>query len=861
MIDFPRNEQADRAVRFISNLTLSGDFRGQPFVLRDWQESIIRRLFGTLKEDGSRQYTECGIWLPRKNAKALALDTPLPTTSGWTTMGEVQPGEELFDEGGNPCRVLAVSDVFLGNACYRVRFSDGTSIIADAGHLWTTHTRKPEHSIGTYTTEEIKRTLRVSSRKDLNHRIPVAKALRTDDAKLPVDPYVLGAWLGDGNSHNSRITYSNSDRHIIDHCQELGYRVGVEARDARRPTTISVTLGVTRGVSSEDSLQVKLRDLNLLGNKHIPILYLRASYSQRLELLRGLMDTDGTCSKRGQCWISLTNEKLALGVIELVRSLGWKATVKEEIARVNGKSCGTVFRIQFWAFSDTPVFRLKRKAERQKDRPKNSPRSETLMITSVEEVPSVPVRCVYVDSPSHLYLAGRGLTPTHNTELAAAISCYELMTSRIESQIYTAAASREQASIIFKKVAGMIRENPLMSSRVKIIDSQKRIVHKNTGTILASVSRDAGPIHGLEPSMVIADEIHAWRSSELWTALTTGSGTRSDKLFLTITTAGVYDPTSFEWQMYEYACKVRDGLIDNPNYLPIIYAAEEDEDWLDEEVWHRVNPALGDFRSLEDMRQLAQKAIDMPSFENEFRQLYLNQHTAQKVRWIPIDKWLACGREEVVQGDKDSTVAAFDLSTKQDITALVVLSQSGDKTIATPYFWIPEETAHDKEKQDRTPYTAWQRAGVIRYTEGRRVHYGRIAKEIEEEIAPRHGFRDIVFDPWNAGGIEQQLEDAGFNVIEMNQNNYRQMNEGCRELDALLASGSFEHPNNECFNWMAGNVDLDRNKMGHVRPVKSSEINRCDGITALVMGLAYLLVKKNGDDGPSIYSEEGNMSW
>lgn len=441
------------------------------------------------------------------------------------------------------------------------------------------------------------------------------------------------------------------------------------------------------------------------------------------------------------------------------------------------------------------------------------------------------------------------------TELAAAMACYVLMTSKTEAEIYTAAGELKQAALMFSKVKGMIERNHQLRSRVKIVDSQKRIVHKKTGSLFCSLSSDGDTKHGYNPSMVIADEVHVWKKRELWTALTTGSDTRENPLFMTITTAGLYDPTSLEWQLYEYACKVRDGIQEDPTYLPVIYAAPEDADWLDEDLWHRVNPALGTFRSLEKMRQLAHKAKEMPSLENDFRRLYLNQHTAQKVRWLPMDRWLACGEESVLQGDKEDTIAAFDLSTKQDITALVVVSKLGDRISATPYFWIPKETALDKEKQDRTPYLAWERNGMIRFTEGRRVHYGQIADEIHNEIGPRHGFREIVFDPWNAGGIEQELEDSGFSVIEMNQNNYKQMNEGCRELEALLASKSFEHLKNDCFNWMASNVDVDKNRQGHIRPVKSSEINRCDGMTALVMGLSYLLVK--GKQTASPYSERG----
>ena len=170
------------------------------------------------------------------------------------------------------------------------------------------------------------------------------------------------------------------------------------------------------------------------------------------------------------------------------------------------------------------------------------------------------------------------------SELAAAICAVFIFLDDQQGEIYSAAAEREQAGIIFKKLQNMIESSDLLRDRVKIIPTQKRIIHKKTGTVFASLSSDHASKHGYNPSVVIGDEIHCWHRRDLWTALTTGSATRTEPLFLTITTAGNRDEGALEWELYEYACKVRDGSVDDPTFLPVIYEIKQGEDWLDEEV-------------------------------------------------------------------------------------------------------------------------------------------------------------------------------------------------------------------------------------------------------------------------------------
>ena len=360
--------------------------------------------------------------------KALALDTPLPTPTGWTTMGDVEVGDHVFDDKGQPARVVGATGVMVDHDCFEVVFSDGSTIVADAEHRWMTWSqgarksddvaarRRRRTPVGSgydqshkrlqpevRTTRQIAESLRGRAGRT-EHSIPTCGPLQCPEAELAVDPYVLGVWLGDGASAHGGIT--TADEEILVAVAGAGY-----------PVTKWGDQGGTRPYGwGTRGLQPGLRALEVLGDKHIPPAYLRASVAQRLSLLCGLMDTDGSVSRAsGQCKLSFVNRRLAEGAYDLIAGLGIKAVLSEGQAMLAGRDCGPRYRI---CFTPTmPVFRLPRKLAGQRLR-SPSPNRRRRYIVDVRPVASVPVRCISVDSPSHLYLAGRSCIPTHNTEEA-----------------------------------------------------------------------------------------------------------------------------------------------------------------------------------------------------------------------------------------------------------------------------------------------------------------------------------------------------------------------------------------------------------------------------------------------------------
>nr|WP_218909284.1 replicative DNA helicase [Nocardiopsis sinuspersici] len=367
--------------------------------------------------------------------KALALDTPLPTTGGWTTMGAVEVGTELIAADGTPTRVVAATDVMTDRPCFEIEFDDGTTVVADAEHQWFTHTRAsrraareaevrgvaPKVLPEVRTTREIARTLRPETAdRRLNHSVGNAAAIELPERDLPLPPYFLGAWLGDGASAAARIT--SKDPEVLLNIEaeglvtkpvgstEMTYGVFLAEEDTA-PT-------VRDCVGRHGSVQALLRTAGVLGNKHIPQEYLRASIAQRRSLLAGLVDTDGTVDAGGSVQFAVTDERLANDFRELAHSLGYRTGMSTR--RVSGRTeaSSTCYTVTFGSARE--VFRIERKqrAHRERGGSRGYARIGSRFVTDVRPVESVPVRCVQVDHPDHLFLATRSMIPTHNSTLA-----------------------------------------------------------------------------------------------------------------------------------------------------------------------------------------------------------------------------------------------------------------------------------------------------------------------------------------------------------------------------------------------------------------------------------------------------------
>jgi replicative DNA helicase len=383
--------------------------------------------------------------------KALALDTRLPTPGGWTTMAEVRVGDQLYGADGRPTTVVAATEVMEGRPCYEVAFSDGSTIVADGEHQWLTETRAARKSEAAarhsynrtrtqhvfpsvVTTEQIAQTVRVNREQRANHSVRNATALAGVRTDLPIAPYTLGAWLGDGHAAGGRFTSETAeipmlieaDGYTVRSLGRMSYSITVAEDIFAKGIAVCPICGSRKSDASDrcracwrsHTFTGRLRDLGVLGNKHIPIAYLRAPEADRRALLAGLLDTDGTVVREGGAvQLSFTNARLAADAYELIVSLGYKCGRRSKVVQGRSAESSTCFMLNFSTLDD--VFRLERKAITHKEHRGNSlARIGRRYITSVRKVDSVPVRCVQVDNEDHLYLAGESMIPTHNSTLA-----------------------------------------------------------------------------------------------------------------------------------------------------------------------------------------------------------------------------------------------------------------------------------------------------------------------------------------------------------------------------------------------------------------------------------------------------------
>jgi hypothetical protein len=527
---------ATRAVAFFEQCLVhtKGQFYGRPFTLEGWQkEHIIRPLFGWKRADGTRRYRTFRLWVPRKNGKALELSTPIPTPSGWKVMGDIRIGDQVLGANGKPTTVVWESPVYLSHECFELRFSNGETVVADADHQWLTTARvdrpgdrcrkglTPGESRMTRvrTTREIYATLTYGSRGDVNHSIAMPMPLDLPEADLPIDPYVLGAWLGDGASDEASLAAGDQDcGAMAAQIEACGYAVEISPRkpgswrihmrEIDRQQMVMV--GNAAPVSRNDprNLGRRLRLMGLLHNKAIPALYLRASFRQRLALLQGLMDTDGHCGGRGTLLELVTvSEKLAEGYGELLASLGIKFSRREKPLRCNGRDVeGQSFNFQFWVSGgELPVFRLPRKLQRQlsaRRKGEARPRSRTVQIVDCRQVPSVPVKCIAVDNADKLYLFGKTMLPTHNTQLGAGIGTYMMVCdAEQEAMVYSTAANEDQASLTYVAGMGMINASPVLKPHFETL--KKNIVHPGFSSVWQVLTGRVKGKHGLNASCLL----------------------------------------------------------------------------------------------------------------------------------------------------------------------------------------------------------------------------------------------------------------------------------------------------------------------------------------------------------------------
>ena len=444
------------------------------------------------------------------------------------------------------------------------------------------------------------------------------------------------------------------------------------------------------------------------------------------------------------------------------------------------------------------------------------------------------------------------------SELAAAVALYLLAgDGEWGAEIYGCAADRQQASIVFDVACQMVEQCPALKKRIKPIMSQKRLVYTPLNSFYQVLSAESFTKHGLNVHGVVFDELHAQPNRALFDVMTHGSGdARKQPLFFLITTAGT-DRNSICWEVHQKAKDIIEGRKHDRSFYPVIYGADDDDDWSSEAVWYKANPSLGVTVDIDKLYTAFESAKENPAEENLFRQLRLNQWVKQSVRWMPMDAWDKCDfavDPEALKGRE--CYGGLDLSSSTDVTAFVLVfppKDEDDKYIILPYFWIPEDTIDVRVRRDHVPYDTWLGRGQVIATEGNVIHYGYIERFIEE-LGEKYHIKEIAFDRWGAVQMTQNLEGMGFTVVPFGQG-YKDMSPPTKELMKLVLEQKIAHGGNVPLRWMMDNVFVRTDPAGNIKMDKEKSTERIDGAVATVMALDRAIRNQGTTD--SIYNDRG----
>lgn len=445
------------------------------------------------------------------------------------------------------------------------------------------------------------------------------------------------------------------------------------------------------------------------------------------------------------------------------------------------------------------------------------------------------------------------------SELAAAVALLLCCGDGEErAEVYGCAADRQQASIVFEVAADMIKMCPALAKRVKLLSSQKRIIYTPTNSFYQVLSAEAYSKHGFNIHGVVFDELHTQPNRKLFDVMTKGSGdARTQPLYFLITTAGT-DTHSICYETHQKAKDILEGRKIDPTFYPVIYGADESDNWTDPKVWKKANPSLGITVGIDKVEVACESAKQNPGEENSFRQLRLNQWVKQAVRWMPMEKWNACNfnvNEEQLLGRV--CYGGLDLSSTTDITAFVLVFpplQENDRYQVLPYFWLPEDNLTLRVNRDHVPYDVWQRQGFLQTTEGNVVHYGFIENFIER-LGKKYNIREIAFDRWGAVQMVQNLEGMGFTVVPFGQG-FKDMSPPSKELMKLTMEQKIAHGGHPVLTWMMDNIFIRTDPAGNIKPDKAKSTEKIDGAIALIMALDRAL-RNEGEEPDSVYNERG----
>lgn len=413
-------------------------------------------------------------------------------------------------------------------------------------------------------------------------------------------------------------------------------------------------------------------------------------------------------------------------------------------------------------------------------------------------------------------------------------------------QIVSAAADRNQASILFDECVAFLAASKALDGRCVIRTWNKSIEDTATGSVFRALSADATKAHGLSPSLAVLDEVAQWPHRDLYDAIRTAGGGRNEPLLISISTQSA-DANSLMTELVQYADKATTGEIEDKTFAGFVYSAPADCDLLDEDAWLAANPGLPfGLPNVEELRIAAQQAKRIPARESSFRLLHLNQPVATDGRFIQPSDWLACGDEVDVDALRGARCfGGLDLSSTADLTAFALyFPDHGGAAILR--FWLPDNDLDERERRDRVPYRLWSQQGFLELTPGRAVDRAHVARRVAE-IVSAYDCRAVAFDRWRAEDFKKTLNDEGLDVplVPFGQG-FKDMSPAVEEFERAVLDRKLAHGSNPMLTWNAASAVVENDPAGNRKLSKAKATGRIDGLVALVMAIGVSRMQATG---------------
>jgi len=443
------------------------------------------------------------------------------------------------------------------------------------------------------------------------------------------------------------------------------------------------------------------------------------------------------------------------------------------------------------------------------------------------------------------------------TLLASALAIYNLVVERADGleEVVLAAGTRDQAKICLDNCKEFVRSSGALRDELRIY--RNSVTTKSETGTMKVVSSEAGGVHGLNPTLVIADEVHTWSGHDLYDALSTAQGARSQPLFIIITTPGS-DQTNICFSLYQYAKQVQEGVVSDEHFLPAIYEIPQGTAWDDPEGWKVANPSLGEAVTMEFLEAECRVAKAQPSYENSFKQLYAGLWVSGKSNWIDLSKWREC--KEAIDWDRVEKLPCWvgiDLSSSSDTTAIcVIYKESKTKSYLKEHIYVPSRSMDKLQQRTALPFNSWLEHGLIKKTDGDIINIAEIQHFLEEFLT-KHNVKLVMYDPFGCNSLIPALQ-AQFKCLQFVQlyQGFNQLGPKTAAFERAIIEKTLAHGGSPVLDWQITNAATVQNGEGHYKITKKTSAGKIDAVVAAIM--AYGAMDESLGDNSSSYDDPNN---